>query len=275
MEFQRGASGYHRRQVREFLERVAHEVEELLVEMEGQRAELDRRAETIAALQTVEAELQRSILAAERIGNDIKLNARKEAELIVQEAENLTAGRLQAADGQLRAARQQMARLEREHALFRDQFRGMLDAYSRSLDNQPRLGDTLGSSGDTRLTTDPEEDADFRTSEPAGVAATGDEGGKPAPTGTPVVVPADAVPTAVGQAATRPASTSPGPTGPATTSPTTTGPTSSGTAMTHEDAATRPAIAPLEARDEGISEVEARPRDSASSADVSDPSLRT
>jgi DivIVA domain-containing protein len=63
MEFQRTASGYHRRQVREFLERVAMEREELLRDVQNLREELDLRNEQITELQAAEAELRRSASA--------------------------------------------------------------------------------------------------------------------------------------------------------------------------------------------------------------------
>jgi len=137
MEFQRTASGYHRRQVREFLERVAMEREELLRDVQTLREDLDRRDEQIAELQAAEAELQRAIIAAERIGNEIKENAKKEAQLVLQEADRLKEERLQGAEARLRSAHAELARVERETSLFREQFRGMLEAYMRSLESQP------------------------------------------------------------------------------------------------------------------------------------------
>lgn len=137
MEFQRGAGGYQRKAVRAFLDRIGLELEELLREHQALRAELERRDETIAELQTAEAELQRAIIAAERIGNEIKMNAQREAELMLQEAENLKQERLREVDARLHGARAEITRLEREHSLFRDQFRGMLEAYARSLEIRP------------------------------------------------------------------------------------------------------------------------------------------
>ncbi|MEJ2357725.1 MAG: DivIVA domain-containing protein [Deinococcales bacterium] len=148
MEFQRTASGYRRRQVREFLERVALEREELLRDLQNLREELDRRDEQIAELQAAEAELQRAIIAAERIGNEIKENAKKEAHLILQEAERLKEERLHEAEARLRAANAELSRVEREYSLFREQFRGMLEAYARSLESQPRPGAWTGRQGE-------------------------------------------------------------------------------------------------------------------------------
>lgn len=134
MEFPRGAGGYQRRHVRDFLERVASEVEELLHDMQRLQAELDAARARIGELQTAEAELQRAVLAAERIGNEIKENARREAKLILDEAESLRERRVASLDSEVEQARNDLERLERDRHLFREQFRGLLSAYLRSLD---------------------------------------------------------------------------------------------------------------------------------------------
>jgi cell division initiation protein len=154
MEFQRGAGGYHRRQVREFLERLALEREELVGELQAAHEDLDRKDAIIEELQTAEAELQRAIIAAERIGNEIKENAKKEAQLILQGAERLKEDRLHAAEERLREVTGEVARLEREYALFREQFRGMLEAYGRALESEPRRGRSASDGRPRRVTLD-------------------------------------------------------------------------------------------------------------------------
>ncbi len=134
MEFPRGAGGYQRRHVRDFLERVASEVEDLLHDMQRLQAELDAARARISELQTAEAELQRAVLAAERIGNEIKESAKREAKLILDEAERQRDRRVSNLDTAVERARSDLERLERDRHLFREQFRGLLAAYQRSLD---------------------------------------------------------------------------------------------------------------------------------------------
>lgn len=139
MEFSRTVNGYNRRQVRDFLERVADEQEDLIREVQALRADLQRRLERMEELQSAEADLKRAVIAAERIGNQIKENARKEAELVVKEAEQLKEEIVRDAERRLRAARAELARLERSQTVFREQFRGMLQGFERSLDNLPAV----------------------------------------------------------------------------------------------------------------------------------------
>jgi cell division initiation protein len=139
MEFATSVGGYGKRQVREFLERVSQQLEETLRENQSLRDELKKRDERIAELQVGEVELKRAVIAAERIANEIKENAKHEASLILREADGQRTGMMREADTRLRAARAELARLEREQQIFREQFRGLLKAFERSLDQpEPR-----------------------------------------------------------------------------------------------------------------------------------------
>lgn len=123
MEFEKGVSGYRRAQVRGFLERVAAEREELLKELQSARDQLAEQQRRIEALESAEADLRQAVVAAERIGNQMRENARQEARLIVEQA-----------DVDRRAIEADVARLRTMRDDFRDQFRGMLQAYGHSLE---------------------------------------------------------------------------------------------------------------------------------------------
>lgn len=134
MEFPRSAGGYHRGHVRDFLQRVAADVEELLRDMQALHAKLEDSERRVEELQTAEAELQRAVIAAERIGNELRENAKREAQLVLQEAERVRDRRLADIEGSIHRAHIDLDRLERDRNLFREQFRGLLEAYQRSLD---------------------------------------------------------------------------------------------------------------------------------------------
>lgn len=136
-EFDTSLSGYNRKQVRDFLARAADQLEDSLRENQSLREEIKKREERIEELQLAELELKRAVVAAERIGNEIKESAKREAGLIVREAEERRTTLLHGAEERLRQATAEISRLEREQRLFREQFRGMLRAYERSLDSLP------------------------------------------------------------------------------------------------------------------------------------------
>ena len=136
-EFDSALNGYKKKQVRDFLERVADTFEDLLRDQQTLQGDLDKQDEKIEELQTGELELRRAVVSAERIGNEMKERAQKEVDLILKEANTERSGILQDAEAQLKEVRAELERTKREHKLFREQFRGMLRAYERSLDAQP------------------------------------------------------------------------------------------------------------------------------------------
>src|SRR5690606_6417694 len=155
MEFPRGASGYQRKHVRDFLERVGEEVADLLREMQGLQSELDSAKQQVSDLQAKEAELQRAVIAAERIANEIKENAKRESRPILAEAERRRERRVADLDGEVNRTRAELDRLIRERGLFREQFRGLLQAYTRSLE---AIETTASVERDARTEATPELD---------------------------------------------------------------------------------------------------------------------
>lgn len=162
MEFPTGMGGYGKRQVREFLESVAGELESVLRENQQLKDDMKRKQGQIDELQGSEAELKRVVIAAERIANEIRENSKREAELMVQEAEQKRTGILNDAETRrermvteaenkrseviadaetrIRDARNELLRLEREQRLFREQFRALLQAFARNLEAAPLAG---------------------------------------------------------------------------------------------------------------------------------------
>lgn len=187
MDFPTGLNGYSRKQVREFLERVAAELEDTLRQNQQLRDAQQERDARISELQGSEAELKRVVIAAERIANEIRENAKREAELIVSEAEQKRSQILSDADSRrerlvneaeqkraevisdaearIREARNELLRLEREQRLFREQFRALLQAFARNLEAAPLAGargdrtrETGGSTAAAAVNRSPEAD---------------------------------------------------------------------------------------------------------------------
>ena len=141
MEFTTAFNGYNRRQVRDFLTALSDQTEEIMRELQRLKDELARKEKRIQDLQAAELELKRAVIAAERIGSEMKQNAKRESEIILREAASEKEGIIKDAESRLREARYEIARLEREQQLFREQFRGMLHAFERTLDKVPVMTD--------------------------------------------------------------------------------------------------------------------------------------
>lgn len=135
--FETAPVGYRKGAVRGFLERVARAQEALLRENRALRDELDERGAEIDDLREAEAELKRAVIAAERIGTEMKEVARREAELIVARAHDEAGALARRAQQTVRDAQAELSRLERSQALVREQLRGQLTAFLRALDAVP------------------------------------------------------------------------------------------------------------------------------------------
>lgn len=133
-EFTRSLNGFDRKEVRAFLERIALEVEGHLREVQALQQELADTQARMTELKAAEAELQRAVVAAERISTDMKENARREAALLLEEAERERQERRRQGDAALQRSQAELARLQHERTLFKEQFRGLLHAYLSSLE---------------------------------------------------------------------------------------------------------------------------------------------
>jgi len=135
MDFPTGMGGYSKRQVREFLQQVAGQLETVLRENQQLKDEVRKLETRIDELQQGESQLKRAVVAAERIAGEIKENAKHEAKLILREADSERERILRTAQEKTREAREELVRLEREQELFREQFRGLLKAFERAIDS--------------------------------------------------------------------------------------------------------------------------------------------
>lgn len=136
-EFSATMRGYDKAQVRDFLERAAAALEDLARENQSLKNDLTKRDSLIDELRSGESDLRRAVISAERLGSELKERAQQDAERVLQDARSERLVILRDAEGQLRELKAEFARTEREHRLFREQFRGMLRAYERSLDSVP------------------------------------------------------------------------------------------------------------------------------------------
>ena len=134
-EFPQTFRGYKKAEVRNLLAMVADKIDSLQQDNQQLLNELSKRDEQIESLLEAENELRRAVIAAERVATEIKHNANREAELVVKEAKNIKDSMIKDAEARLKEAHFELSRLEKEYQLFREQFRGILKAFERSLDS--------------------------------------------------------------------------------------------------------------------------------------------
>ena len=140
-EFGGALSGFSKREVREFLDRLADQTEEAERENRVSRERIAQLEVQVLELREGEEMLRRAVISAERIANEIKGNAEREAELTRQEAEATRDKVMREALQRVRETRVDLDRARADRQLFSDQFRALLQSYMASLD---RLDDGVG-----------------------------------------------------------------------------------------------------------------------------------
>ena len=126
--------GYDQEEVDRFLEQVAEELEILTVDGQHMRDELSRTRLALEDLQNREATLKETLITTQRMTDDLKANARREAELIIGNAQ-LRAEQLllQAEDHRVKMVAEIQA-LRREKVAFETNLRMAIESHLRLLD---------------------------------------------------------------------------------------------------------------------------------------------
>lgn len=116
-----------------FLQSVAGEMEELIRENNDLKERLNRNATVMAEMESREAQLRETMLAAQRITEEMKANSQKEAHLLISEAELKGERIIADAESKLIQLNNQIQELKREKVQFESGFKGMLDTYYKLL----------------------------------------------------------------------------------------------------------------------------------------------
>lgn len=135
MTFPQKLRGYDPQEVDDFLELVAEELTARLTEVERLERESREYRRRLEEAHERQEKLQEAMLHAQRLSQDIQDNARKEAALLLKEAEV-------AADSMVSQAIEQATRIESKIVELRSQrrdlqlkFRNTLDHYRQLLDD--------------------------------------------------------------------------------------------------------------------------------------------
>jgi cell division initiation protein len=86
-EFKRGMRGYADTEVDEFLDEIADEFERLFKENIDLNERLEMLEEKLGHYKNLEDTLQKTLVSAQRSAEELKINATKEAQIILQDAE--------------------------------------------------------------------------------------------------------------------------------------------------------------------------------------------
>ena len=116
-----------------FLQTVSQEMENLNRENSDLREQARRNADTAAEMTMLEGQLRETMLAAQRITEEMKANSQKEATLVVSEAELKGERILADAENKLAQLKTQIDDLRREKLQFEMSLKSLLDTHYKML----------------------------------------------------------------------------------------------------------------------------------------------
>ncbi len=136
-EFGRKIRGLDPEEVHTFLEQIAEEMTRLVQETTDRAAQIQRLEAQLRVHQEREDSLRNTLVTAQKMTEEIKANANREADLIVKEGELKAERLLEQAHRRLAQVQAEIAELVRQRDLFAAKLRGVLKTHLELLDFQP------------------------------------------------------------------------------------------------------------------------------------------
>lgn len=127
-EFKHGFRGYQEDEVNEFLDEVVRDYEAVLRENDELKEQLSGVGERIEQYRKLEETLKNTLVVAQSTADEVKAAARKEAELIIREAESKAQALLVQAEERVKNQEEQVQTLRRDWDTIRARLRGMLQS---------------------------------------------------------------------------------------------------------------------------------------------------
>jgi len=117
-----------------FLDLVANEFEELLRENNRVKEEDRKKLERIQELEGAEKEIRNALISAQQICEGIKNNARKEGELIIEEAKGNARKIVETAQAQAIQVEAEITQLKRQRSEFEASLKAAIEMHLRLLE---------------------------------------------------------------------------------------------------------------------------------------------
>jgi len=136
-EFGKKLRGLDPEEVHAFLEQIAEEMTRLVQENTERTAQIQRLEAQVRANQEREDSLRNTLVTAQKMTDEIKTNATREAELVLKDAELKAERLLEQAHRKLAQVQAEIAELQRQRDLFAAKLRGLLKTHQELLDFQP------------------------------------------------------------------------------------------------------------------------------------------
>ncbi|MCZ8511249.1 DivIVA domain-containing protein [Paenibacillus filicis] len=127
-EFSRSFRGYDEDQVNEFLDQVIKDYEALIRENKELQNQLNAIQERLDHFANIEETLSKTIIVAQEAADEVKTNAKKEAQLIIKEAEKNADRIINESLVKSRKVAVEIEELKKQASIYRTRFRTLIEA---------------------------------------------------------------------------------------------------------------------------------------------------
>jgi cell division initiation protein len=127
-EFKRSFRGYSEDEVDEFLDRVVKDYEQLYRENLDLKETIDRLNSKLDHFQHMENTLHNTLVIAQETAEEVKLNAKKETELMIKEAEVRSQRLIDEAMSKVRRMTGEYEELQKQAQIYRTRMRTLVQA---------------------------------------------------------------------------------------------------------------------------------------------------
>ncbi|GBF11960.1 DivIVA domain-containing protein [Tepidibacillus infernus] len=135
-EFSKAFRGYNEDEVNEFLDQVIKDYEALIRQNKDLEEKIIQLNERLSHFSNIEESLSKSIIVAQETAEEVKANAKKEAQLIVKEAEKNADRIINESLMKSRTISLEIEELKKRAAIYRTRFRTLLEAQLEMLESQ-------------------------------------------------------------------------------------------------------------------------------------------
>ena len=143
MVFKLSLRGYNRQDVDRFLEEIAQTVDGLNREVAALREKLGSTEGQLTDSKKAETALTRTLVSTQTMAEELKAAAKRDAELIVKEAEVMAADLLRHTREEMAKLQHELADLRKQRAMAIERLRGTLRTFDRALSLEEQDSDSV------------------------------------------------------------------------------------------------------------------------------------
>ena len=129
IQFKTGFKGYNKSHVDEFVRNVSDALEEALKQKSELQRKIDALEEDADRVRKIESTMTNALTLAQKTADELKTNAHRQAEMILQEAEQARVRMTTEAQQEAERYRAEIALLSATKDRFETEFRAMLSSY--------------------------------------------------------------------------------------------------------------------------------------------------